>query len=65
MKEESHYYIIQCLKKLNLIKFFGKYMLLFEGIKNRGIAFSPLIKKLVNIQDICPNWKNISHTLAQ
>ncbi len=32
-------------------KFFGKYMLLYEGIKNRGIAFSPLIKKLVDTKD--------------
>ena len=32
-------------------KFFGKYMLLYEGIKNRGIAFSPLIKKLVDTRN--------------
>ena len=31
--------------------FFSKYMLIYEGIKNRGIAFSPLIKKLVNATD--------------
>lgn len=29
-------------------KFFSKYMLVFEGIKNRGIAFSPMIKRLVD-----------------
>ncbi len=34
--------------KANFSKFFSKYMLIFEGIKNRGIAFSPLIKKLVD-----------------
>lgn len=34
--------------KVNFAKFFSKYMLIFEGIKNRGIAFSPLIKKLVD-----------------
>lgn len=34
--------------KANFAKFFSKYMLIFEGIKNRGIAFSPLIKKLVD-----------------
>lgn len=34
--------------KINFSKFFSKYMLIFEGIKNRGIAFSPLIKKLVD-----------------
>lgn len=41
--------------KVNFAKFFSKYMLIFEGIKNRGIAFSPLIKKLVdapNIQEL-------------
>lgn len=32
-------------------KFFSKYMLIFEGIKNRGIAFSPLIRKLVDAKD--------------
>lgn len=31
--------------------FFSKYMLIFEGIKNRGIAFSPIIKKLVEAKD--------------
>ena len=34
--------------KTNFAKFFSKYMLIFEGIKNRGIAFSPLIKRLVD-----------------
>ena len=28
-------------------KYFSKYMLVYEGIQNRGIAFSPLIKKLI------------------
>lgn len=28
-------------------KYFSKYMLVYEGIQNRGIAFSPLVKKLV------------------
>ena len=32
-------------------RFFNKYLLLFEGIKNRGIAFPPLIKKLVDAQN--------------
>ena len=31
--------------------FFGKYMLIYEGIQNRGIAFSPLIKQLVDLKD--------------
>lgn len=39
-------------EKVEFNKFFDKYMLLFEGIKNRGIAFSPLIKKLVDAQDV-------------
>ena len=39
-------------EKAEFNKFFGKYMLLFEGIKNRGIAFSPLIKKLVDAQEV-------------
>ena len=34
--------------KMHFAKFFSKYMLIFEGIKNRGIAFSPLIKRLVD-----------------
>ena len=38
--------------KTNFAKFFSKYMLIFEGIKNRGIAFSPLIKKLVDAESI-------------
>lgn len=38
--------------KVNFAKFFSKYMLIFEGIKNRGIAFSPLIKKLVDAENI-------------
>lgn len=42
----------QMPEKSEFNKFFGKYMLLFEGIKNRGIAFSPLIKKLVDAQDV-------------
>ena len=38
--------------KVNFAKFFSKYMLIFEGIKNRGIAFSPLIKKLVDAENM-------------
>lgn len=38
--------------KTNFGKFFSKYMLIFEGIKNRGIAFSPLIKKLVDAESM-------------
>ena len=38
--------------KTNFAKFFSKYMLIFEGIKNRGIAFSPLIKKLVDAESM-------------
>ena len=37
--------------KNDFSKFFGKYMLIFEGIQNRGIAFSPLIKKLADAKD--------------
>jgi hypothetical protein len=37
--------------KNEFIQFFGKYMLLFEGIKNRGIVFSPQIKKLVDAKN--------------
>lgn len=37
--------------KVEFAKYFSKYMLIFEGIKNRGIAFSPLIKKLVETKD--------------
>ena len=38
-------------EKNEFAKFFSKYMLIYEGIKNRGIAFSPLIKKLVDASD--------------
>lgn len=38
-------------EKSEFTKFFSKYMLIFEGIKNRGIAFSPLIKKLIDASD--------------
>lgn len=37
--------------KAEFAKFFSKYMLIFEGMKNRGIAFSPLIRKLVEAKD--------------
>lgn len=37
--------------KAEFAKFFSKYMLIFEGMKNRGIAFPPLIKKLVETKD--------------
>jgi len=37
--------------KAEFAKYFSKYMLIFEGIKNRGIAFSPLIKKLSETKD--------------
>lgn len=38
-------------EKADFAKFFSKYMLIYEGIKNRGIAFSPLIKKLVDAKN--------------
>lgn len=38
-------------EKLEFSKFFSKYMLIFEGLKNRGIAFSPLIKRLAEAKD--------------
>ena len=34
--------------KIDFMKFFNKYILIYESIKNRGIAFSPLIKKLID-----------------
>lgn len=48
-------------EKADFNKFFGKYMLLYEGIKNRGIAFSPLIKKLVDAQDVSELEKHITY----
>lgn len=60
--------------KVEFAKYFSKYMLIFEGIKNRGIAFSPLIKKLVEIKDsvdldahitfICDMMKNYERDYA-
>ena len=32
--------------------FFSKYLLIYEGIKNRGIAFSPFIRKLIEENDL-------------
>lgn len=46
--------------KANFAKFFSKYMLIFEGIKNRGIAFSPLIKKLVDAKSVDTLEKHIA-----
>ena len=37
--------------KIEFAKYFSKYMLIFEGIKNRGIAFSPFIKKLIDAKE--------------
>lgn len=61
--------------KIEFAKFFSKYMLIFEGIKNRGIAFSPLIRKLIepkdsmeldaHIEHICEMMKNYEKTYAQ
>lgn len=48
-------------EKAEFNKFFSKYMLLFEGIKNRGIAFSPLIKKLVDAQNISELENHIAY----
>ena len=61
--------------KIEFSKFFSKYMLIFEGIKNRGIAFSPLIKKLIETKDftdldnhislICDMMKNYDEMYAK
>lgn len=48
-------------EKAEFAKFFSKYMLIFEGIKNRGIAFSPLIKKLVDAKDTIDLDAHISY----
>lgn len=47
--------------KAEFAKFFSKYMLIFEGIKNRGIAFSPLIRKLVEAKDSMELDEHISY----
>lgn len=62
-------------EKGEFAKFFSKYMLIFEGIKNRGIAFSPLIRKLIEAKDsvelnthiekICNMMKNYEKMYAQ
>ena len=61
--------------KIEFAKFFSKYMLIFEGIKNRGIAFSPLIRKLIeakdsveldaHIEQICEMMKSYERAYAQ
>lgn len=47
--------------KAEFAKFFSKYMLIFEGLKNRGIAFSPLIRKLVEAKDSIELDEHISY----
>lgn len=47
--------------KAEFAKFFSKYMLIFEGMKNRGIAFSPLIRKLVEAKDSMELDEHISY----
>lgn len=39
-------------KNIEFAKFFSKYMLIYEGMKNRGIAFSPLIRRLNESKDL-------------
>lgn len=34
--------------KMEFASYFGRYMLVYEGIKNKGIAFSALVKSLVD-----------------
>lgn len=51
-------------EKAEFAKFFSKYMLIFEGIKNRGIAFSPLIRKLMEARDSLELDKHIN-SIAQ
>lgn len=55
--------------KAGFDRFFSKYMLIFEGMQNRGIAFSPFIRKLVEAKDDAEldvsiqnltEWKQIS-----
>lgn len=48
-------------EKIEFSKFFSKYMLIYEGIYNRGIAFAPLIKKLVDSQDTTELNAHISY----
>jgi len=38
-------------QKQELGNFFNKYLLIFEGIKNKGLAFPSIIKKLMDISD--------------
>lgn len=51
-------------EKTGFAKFFSKYMLIYEGIKNRGIAFSPLIKKLVDACDSVELDKHIDFIVS-
>lgn len=38
-------------QKHDLSKFFNKYLLIYEGIKNKGLAFPTIIKKLMDTTD--------------
>ncbi len=53
------YYVMP--EKMEFARFFRKYMLIFEGIKNRGIVFPPLIKKLVNAAGLLELDSHIAH----
>ena len=37
--------------KSRFSSYFGRYMLVYEGIKNKGIAYSPLVRRLVESKD--------------
>ena len=61
--------------KTGFARFFSKYMLIFEGRKNRGIAFSPLIREFMEAKDsaeldehiarICDMMKGYEKAYAQ
>ena len=38
--------------KAGFDRFFSKYMIIYEGLQNRGIAFSPLLQKLVQAKTV-------------
>lgn len=49
--------------KAEFDRFFSKYMLIFEGMQNRGIAFSPFIRKLITAKDTAELDKSIQSLL--
>ena len=50
-------------EKKELGSFFNKYLLIYEGIKNKGLAFPAIIKKLMDINEPAELNTHINHII--